>query len=310
MELLRSVLLRRPPCLGLAQTTHARVFSTDSFFISRNSKSQPVRVSRSSLYQSRERVLSGIQPTGVPHIGDLPHPAAHRPPRSVVIVALHFYCEAVSRIFAGNYFGALKQWTSLQCDSQVCERKQSRCCRAVDPSPAERRRPVPLVLHSRPPRHHRQEQQHAAASRAALAQMRRISHRLRAAPEQVHTICAKSRAAARVPVLAAAVLHAAVLAPPHDAVQVQKRIHFAGKPRQQHRFAYLPCPASCRYSAVRLRAKRKPCTRVPVLMRRPAGTTRHWSPLETISYSTLSYAGTLHVRSIPASYRRMRVQSI
>ena len=146
--------------------------------------------------------------------------------------------------------------------------------------------------------------------------MRRISHRLWAAPEcinlyeQVHAIRAKSRDAARVPVLDAAVLHAAVLAPPHDAVQVRKRIQFAGKPLQQHLFADLSRPASCRHSAVRLRAKRKRCTRVPVLMRRHAGTTRHWSPLETISYSTLSYAGTLHVRSIPASSRRMRVQSI
>ena len=57
------------------QSTVVRALSSDSFFISRNSKSQPVQVSRSSISQSRERVLSGIQPTGVPHIGAPPAPA-------------------------------------------------------------------------------------------------------------------------------------------------------------------------------------------------------------------------------------------
>ena len=49
-----------------------RALSTDTFFISKSSKSQPVQVSRASISQSRERVLSGIQPTGVPHIGAYP----------------------------------------------------------------------------------------------------------------------------------------------------------------------------------------------------------------------------------------------
>jgi hypothetical protein len=60
-----------------------RALSTDSFFISRNSKSQPVQVSRSFISQSRERVLSGIQPTGVPHIGAHPsasHLPTYKPP--------------------------------------------------------------------------------------------------------------------------------------------------------------------------------------------------------------------------------------
>ncbi len=67
----RALPLRRPGGCR-SRRAIARALSTDSFFISRNSKSQPVQVSRSFISQSRERVLSGIQPTGVPHIGAHP----------------------------------------------------------------------------------------------------------------------------------------------------------------------------------------------------------------------------------------------
>jgi hypothetical protein len=97
----------------------ARALSTESFFISRNSKSEPVQVSRSFIAQSRERVLSGIQPTGVPHIGINRHPCLPH-------ITIHQQPDEQSsdnfsdkHIFAGNYFGALKQWASLQCDDQV-----------------------------------------------------------------------------------------------------------------------------------------------------------------------------------------------
>ena len=81
--ILRRALPLRRPGVCRARRAIARALSTDSFFISRNSKSQPVQVSRSFISQSRERVLSGIQPTGVPHIGA--HPSAprlpmHKPP--------------------------------------------------------------------------------------------------------------------------------------------------------------------------------------------------------------------------------------
>jgi hypothetical protein len=108
------------PCANI------RALSSDSFFISRNSKSQPVQVSRSFISQSRERVLSGIQPTGVPHIGAISH--LHSPHSSFTILLTLFRASNpslstrthFSNFFSsGNYFGALRQWASLQCDDQV-----------------------------------------------------------------------------------------------------------------------------------------------------------------------------------------------
>ena len=89
MKLLRAAALRPcfPPWFGAIATP--RALSTDSFFISRNSKSPPVKVSRSTISLSRERVLSGIQPTGVPHIGAHPPPPSPPLPPSVSVFFIH-----------------------------------------------------------------------------------------------------------------------------------------------------------------------------------------------------------------------------
>jgi hypothetical protein len=127
----------------------------------------------------------------------------------------HFLC--VISICAGNYFGALKQWVSLQCDEQVC---RLTAALPLLTSVAEQGRSVSFVLYRRPSRHNRQKQRPPPAPAAALVALRGFPDCLRARLQQVYIVCAKSRAAARVAVLAAAVLRPAVLAAPHDAVQV------------------------------------------------------------------------------------------
>jgi hypothetical protein len=124
---------------------------------------------------------------------------------------------SVMRICAGNYFGALKQWVSLQCDEEV--RLFNATLSQLTNVP-EQGRSVPFVLHSRPSCHNRQKQRPPSAPSAALFSMRCFPDCLRTRLQQVHVVCAKSRATARVALLAAAVLCPALVAAPHDPVQV------------------------------------------------------------------------------------------
>jgi hypothetical protein len=67
----------------------------------------------------------------------------------------------------------------------------------------------------------------------------------------VHAVRAKPRAAARVSLLVAAMLHSTLLVASYDPIQVQMRIEFPRKRRHQHCSADLPRPSSCRHFAVR-----------------------------------------------------------
>ena len=105
----------------------------------------------------------------------------------------------------------------MQSDEQVCLITSALPLLTRVP---EQGRSVPFVLHCRPSRHNRQKQRPPPAAAAALVALRRFPDCLRARLQQVYIVRAKSRATARVAVLAAAVLRPALLAAPHDPVQV------------------------------------------------------------------------------------------